>query len=99
MALIVRIKPQALRQIHRAAQWWGESRVAAPGAIDSDLKDALKTLVEHPGIGSSVENARDPEIRRFYLARTQYFAYYRPKGKFLEIIAFWHSSREHGLRV
>lgn len=37
---------------------------------------------------------RDPEARRFYLVRTKYFIYYRAKGAWLEIIAFWHSSRE-----
>lgn len=94
MALTVRIKPRALRQIHRATQWWSENRLAAPGAIDFDLKDALDTLVEQPGIGSRVENTRDTETRRFYLVRTKYFIYYRPRGTFLEVVAFWHSSRE-----
>ena len=99
MALTVRIKPRALRQIHRAAQWWSENRIAAPGAIDADLKDALETLVEQPGIGSRVENARDAETRRFYLVRTKYFIYYRVRGAWLEVIAFWHSSREHEPRA
>ena len=99
MALAVRVKPRALRQIHRAAQWWSENRIAAPGAIDSDLKDALDTLVEQPGIGSRVENARDTETRRFYLVRTKYLIYYRARGAWLEVIAFWHSSREHEPRV
>lgn len=99
MALTVRIKPRALRQIHSAAQWWSENRAAAPDAIESDLKDALDTLVEQPGIGSRVENARDAETRRFYLVRTKYFVYYRPRGPWLEVIAFWHSSREHEPRV
>ena len=95
MTLIVRIKPRALREIHRAAEWWSKNRPAAPGAIESDLKDALNTLVEVPGIGSKVENTRSPQARRLYLVRTRYFVYYRPKGRFLEVLAFWHSSREH----
>ena len=99
MALFVRIKPRALREIHRAAEWWSKSRLAAPGAIESDLKDALNTLVEQPGIGSKVENRRSPETRRLYLVRTRYFVYYRPKGAFLEVLAFWHASREHEPRV
>lgn len=88
MALVVRIKPRALRQIHRAAEWWSKHRLAAPGAIESDLKDVLDTLVEQPGIGSKVENAREAEIRRFYLVRTRYFIYYRIKGSFLCLLAF-----------
>jgi plasmid stabilization system protein ParE len=95
LALIVRIKPGAAREIHRAAEWWSKNRPAAPGAIESDLKDALNTLVEQPGIGSKVENRRDLEVRRLYLVRTRYFVYYRPRPPFLEVIAFWHSSREH----
>ncbi len=99
MALLVRIKPRAVREIHRAAQWWSENRPAAPGAIEADLKDALALLVEHPGIGSQVDNRHDAETRRFLLDRTRYFVYYRPKGRFLEVLAFWHTSREHEPRV
>lgn len=99
MALLVRIKPRAERQIDAAAVWWSENRHAAPGAIRSDLKAALEALVERPGIGTLVENARDPETRRLYLARTSYFVYYRPRGKYLEVVAFWHSSRENSPSV
>ena len=94
MALTVRIKLRALRQIHRAAQWWSENRPAAPGAIGFDLKEALDLLVEQPALGGRVDNARDAQVRRFYLVRTRYFIYYRAKGGFLEVIAFWHASRE-----
>lgn len=99
MALIVRVKPGAERQIDAAAVWWSENRPAAPGAIRSDLKAALEALVEQPGIGTLVENTHDPETRRLYLARTRYFVYYRPRGTYLEVVAFWHSSREHGPSV
>lgn len=99
MSLIVRIKPRAVRSIHAAAAWWSENRKAAPGAIEDDLKGALDVLAEQPGIGRRVENARDPETRRFYLARIRYFVCYRPRGQFLEIVEFWHSSREHEPRV
>lgn len=99
MALVVRVKPRAERQIDAAAAWWSENRPAAPGAIRSDLKAALEALVEQPGIGALVENARDLEARRLYLARTRYFVYYRPRGKYLEVVAFWHSNREYGPTV
>jgi plasmid stabilization system protein ParE len=99
LPLIVRVKPRAERQIIAAALWWRENRPAAPGAIRSDLQAALEALVEQPGIGTLVENARDPEVRRLYLARTRYFVYYRPRGVYLEVIAYWHSSREHGPSV
>ncbi|MBK7662933.1 MAG: type II toxin-antitoxin system RelE/ParE family toxin [Sterolibacteriaceae bacterium] len=99
MVLIVRIKPRAEKQIEAAAAWWSENSPAAPGAIRSDLKAALDALVEQPGIGALVENSRDPEARRICLARTRYFLYYRPRGRFLDVVAFWHSSREHGPKV
>lgn len=99
MALIPLIKPLAAKQIEAAAIWWREHRPAAPGAIRLDLKAAIDVLVENPGIGTRVDNSRDPELRRLYLARTQYFLYYRLRGHSLEIIAFWHSSRERGPRV
>jgi plasmid stabilization system protein ParE len=94
LALSVRIKPRALRQIEVAAAWWAEHRPAAPGAVRLDLDAALGTLAEHPGIGSRVENSRGASTRRLYLARTHYFAYYRVRGRHLEVVAFWHASRE-----
>jgi plasmid stabilization system protein ParE len=95
VALVARIKPRAEREIVRAADWWRENRPAAPGAIESDLKAAIDALIEQPGIGSKVENARDAETRRLYLARTRYFVYYRQRGDNLEVIAFWHASRHN----
>jgi plasmid stabilization system protein ParE len=95
VVLVARIKPRAEREILRAADWWHENRTAASGAIESDLKAAIDALVEQPGIGSKVENARDAETRRLYLARTRYFVYYRPRGNYLEVIAFWHESRDN----
>jgi plasmid stabilization system protein ParE len=99
LAIILRVKPRAEREIVAAAIWWSENRPGAPGAIRSDLKAALEVLVEQPEIGSLVENARDPGTRRLYLARTRYFIYYRPRGKYLEVVAFWHSSRGQGPSV
>jgi len=95
LALLVRIKPRAERQIDAAARWWSQNRPAAPGAIRSDLRGAFEALAEQPGIGALVANARDPDTRRLYLARTRYFVYYRRCGEYLDIVAFWHSSREH----
>jgi plasmid stabilization system protein ParE len=99
VTLVVRIKPRAVCEIHAAALWWQENRPAAPGAIEDDLKVALQLLAIQPRIGMVVQNARDPETRRLYLARVKYFIYYRPRGQFLEVIAFWHAAREQEPRV
>jgi plasmid stabilization system protein ParE len=96
LTLVVRIKPRAQRQIEKAAQWWAENRPAAPGAIRNDLKAALDALVEQPGIGTRVEISPARDVRRLFLTRVRYFVYYRAKGRFLEVIAFWHASRESG---
>jgi len=99
LALRVRIKPHAQRQIETAAYWWAENRPAAPGAIRNDLGAALDALAEQPGIGTRIEVPRPYEVRRLFLARVGYFVYYRTKGRFLEVIAFWHASRETGPRL
>ena len=96
MTLVVRIKPRAQRQIEKAAEWWAENRPDAPGAIRNDLKAALDALVEQPGIGTRVEISRAEDVRRLFLTRVRYFVYYRAKGRFLEVIAFWHASRDAG---
>lgn len=93
MALDVRIKPRAAQQIEKAAVWWAENRPAAPGAIRNDLRATLEALVEQSGIGTKVENTRNQEVRRVNLTRIRYFMYYRVKGSYLEIVAFWHESR------
>lgn len=96
MTLIVQIKSRAQREIEQAAEWWAENRPAAPGAVRKDMEAALALLVEEPGIGTKIETARMDTVRRLYLTRVRYFLYYRVRGKFLEVVAFWHSSRESG---
>ena len=94
MALVVRIKPRAQREIERAADWWAENRPAALGAIRKDIEAALALLVVEPDIGTKIETARPGTVRRLYLARVHYFIYYRVRDRFLEVVAFWHASRE-----
>ena len=96
MALGVRIKPRAQREIERAAEWWTQNRLAASGAVRKDVEAALALLVEEPRIGTKVETPRPDIVRRLYLPRVKYFLYYRVRGKILEVVAFWHSSREEG---
>ena len=93
MALQVRIKPRAERQIEAAAVWWAENRPATPGAVLADLRGALELLVRDPGIGSKVELPRSDIVRRLYLGRIRYFVYYRVRRNTLEVVAFWHERR------
>jgi plasmid stabilization system protein ParE len=96
---VVRIKPRARREINEAAAWWSENRPAAPGAVSHDLQEALELLVEFPGIGTKVENTKSPEVRRWLLSRVGHHMYYRVRGDYFEVIAFWSTSREHEPRV
>ena len=88
MALGVRIKPCAQREIERAAEWWANNRPAALGAIRNDIEAAFALLVEEPGIGTKIQTARADVVRRLYLTRVRYFLYYRVRGKFIEVVAF-----------
>ena len=99
MALTVRIKPRARREISEAAAWWSENRLAATGAVSHDLRDALDLLVEFPGIGTKVENSKSAETRRWLLKRISHHVYYRVRGNLLEVVAFWSADREHAPRV
>ena len=99
MALTYLIKARAKREIEKAADWWAENRLAAPGAVRKDLEDALKILVEQPGIGTKVETGRTPQVRRFLLDRISYHLYYRVRRSKLEVLSVWHTSRRRGPSV
>jgi plasmid stabilization system protein ParE len=96
LALSVRIKPRAQREIERAAEWWAKNRLAAPGALRRDIEAAVALLAEEPGIGTRVEMPHAEVVRRLYLPRIKYFVYYRVRSAALEIVTVWHSSRAEG---
>ena len=93
MALRVKISARAAAQVRRAAAWWSENRLSAPGAITQDLEESVALLAEQPGIGSKYSGARAGEVRRLYMGRVGYFIYYRVAGDNLEVLAFWHARR------
>lgn len=95
MALRVKISARAASQVRKAAEWWAQNRLAAPGAIGSDFGEAVALLAEQPGIGAKYEGARAPGVRRLFLSRVGYFIYYKAEDGILKVLAFWHASREH----
>jgi plasmid stabilization system protein ParE len=99
LPLTVEIKPRARREINALAAWWAKKRLAAPGAVAADIKEALELLAEFPGIGTKVENSRDPATRFWPLERLGYDLYYRQRGKRLEVVAFWGSRRGRDPKV
>ncbi|MDR2239814.1 MAG: type II toxin-antitoxin system RelE/ParE family toxin [Zoogloeaceae bacterium] len=94
MALQVKIAARAANQIHKAAEWWLVNRPAAPGAISADFGEAVTLLAEQPGIGARYEGSGTPGVRRLFLSRVGYFIYYKAEAGTLQILAFWHASRE-----
>jgi len=95
MALRVRISARASAEVRRAAEWWLAHRPAAPGAIGTDFSEAVALLSEQPGIGAKYTGSRAPGVRRLFLSRVGYFIYYTENATDLNVLAFWHASREH----
>ena len=93
MTLRVKVSARAAAQIRRAAAWWAENRLSAPGAIAHDLEESIALLAEQPGIGSKYSGTRVGQVRRLYMSRVGYFLYYRASADALEVLAFWHARR------
>jgi plasmid stabilization system protein ParE len=95
MTLRVKVSARAAAQIHKAAEWWAENRPAAPGAVRTDVGEALALLAQQPGIGIAYEGTRTQGVRRLLIGRIRYFIYYRVTPEALEVLAVWHVSRGH----
>ncbi len=95
MALRVKVAARAARQVRQAADWWAANRPAAPGAVGTDFGEAVSLLAEQPGLGAKYHGTRTPGVRRLYLGRVRYFVYYKVENDCLQVLAFWHASREH----
>ena len=93
MTLRVKISARAALQIRGAAEWWAENRLVAPGAVRTDIRDALALLAQQPGFGTAYKGARAPGVRRVLVGRIRYFIYYRASSDTLEVLAVWHVSR------
>jgi len=93
VALRYVIKARARREIERAAKWWAENRLDAPGAVRIDVESILFILVHHPGLGHKVETGRPVQVRRYLMTKTQHWLYYRVKGSLLEVLSVWGTGR------
>lgn len=95
MALRVKVSARAANHVRNAAKWWVANRPAAPGAVAVDFGESVALLAEQPGIGTKYAGTRTPGVRRLYLGRVRYFVYYKATSSELQVLAFWHASREH----
>ena len=99
MALELHVSRRAAAEIERIVKWWSENRPAAPGAVRTDLRVAFDVLLQQPDLGSKVEEASSPDVRRFHVDRIRYWIYYRVRGNRFEVVSVWHSSRGRGPAV
>jgi plasmid stabilization system protein ParE len=90
----IRISPRALGQIEKAAEWWAQNRPSAPDAIRHDVAEILNLLCVQPGIGAPARRSRAKGVRRVTLSRVRYYLYYRVSAEFVDVLAFWHTSRQ-----
>ena len=93
MTLRVKVSARAASQIHKAAEWWAENRPAAPGAVRTDIGEALALLAQQPGIGTAYEGAKTKGVHRLLAGRIRYFIYYRVTPETLDVLTVWHVSR------
>lgn len=94
--LRIEITDDARAQIAGAAAWWSENRPSAPGAIREDLDRILGLLSMQPGMGARARRVKLSGVRRITLSRIRYYVYYRVADDALQVLAFWHTSRDEG---
>ena len=64
-------------------------------AIGADFGASVALLAEQAGIGAKYNGSRMRGVRRIFLSRIGYFIYYKASADELQVLAFWHASREH----
>lgn len=94
MPLHIKVSARAAAHIRQAGEWWAENRPAAPGAVRTDIGEALALLARQPGIGVTYKSGRANDVRRLLIGRIRYFIYYRVTSETLEVLALWHMSRD-----
>lgn len=100
--LAVKFTPRADGHVEQAGQWWRENRTKAPDALAEDLVQALELISTQPYVGAIARNIRLRGVRRVYLNRVGYYLYYRVQGsppEVVQVVAFWHTSRNSGPRL
>lgn len=96
--LPVELTALAAQHIREAEQWWRLNRPAAPNAIREELERLLPIIAIQPRIGSRASSVRLEGVRRIHIPRIRYHLYFHVTGspEFVEVVAFWHSSRGSG---
>ena len=95
--LDIAISDLAKAQIRAAEDWWRLNRTKAPNAIREELERAASIISVQPEAGARALNVSLAGVRRLHLARIRYYVYYwlLTDPERIEILAFWHESREN----
>ena len=94
--LRIEVTEKAQTQISVASAWWAEHRPAAPDAIREEMDRVFGLLCVQPEIGTIARRATLAGVRRITLSRIRYYLYYRVADDALQVLAFWHTSRDIG---
>jgi len=88
----------AAQHVREAERWWRMNRPAAPNAIREELQWLLPLIALQPRMGSHATNVKLQGVRRIHIPRIRYHLYFHVTGspEFVEVVAFWHSSRGSG---
>lgn len=94
--LFVDISDTAKSQVLAAEEWWRRNRPKAPNAIREELERAASLISMQPDLGARARNVALEGVRRLHLARVRHYVYYHvvPDPDRVEILGFWHDSRE-----
>ena len=94
--LHIEVSDLAKAQVRAAEEWWRLNRPKAPNAIREELERVSSIISVQPLLGTRARNISLSGVRRLHIARVRYFVYYRvlTNPERIEILAFWHASRE-----
>ena len=92
---IVRTALRADLEIELAAIWWRKHRPSAPLTFDFELSTAFVFLSESWEAQPVLFRHLGADIRRYRLAKTDYFVFYRYDQRDDEVIVLsvWHARR------
>ena len=97
-SLQVEFTALAGQHVREAERWWRLNRPAVPNAIREELQRLLPLIAIQPRMGSRAANVKLEGVRRIHIPRIRYHLYFHVTGspEFVEVVAFWHSSRGSG---
>lgn len=96
--LAVEFTALAVQHIREAEQWWRLNRPAAPNAIREEVQRLLQSLQYNRVLVHVLQTSRSQAFGAFSFHASGTTLYFHVTGlpEFVEVVAFWHSSRGSG---